>query len=133
MARVRQAQKCTAKAGRRRDPETGERLRCEAYAVEGLTVCSAHGGRAPRAVEAARRNVLKAKAERSALRLLGDPAEQRDPAEYLLEALYRAATLEQVLAEEIAQLDPDNPARALLEEHDNDDGSSYARVHPLVR
>lgn len=55
MGRIRQARRCS---GRRTDGEP-----CAAWAINGGTVCSAHGGRAPQVKAKAARNVAERKAE----------------------------------------------------------------------
>lgn len=44
---------------------------CDAYAVHGATVCSAHGGRAPQVIAAAQRRLAEAKVTQTLSRQLG--------------------------------------------------------------
>jgi hypothetical protein len=70
MASRRQARRCKARRSTDRQP-------CEAFAMDGAVVCSAHGGRAPQVKAAARRRGLERQAAAELARLdvqpLDDP------------------------------------------------------------
>lgn len=79
--------------------ETGKR--CEAWAIRGGTVCSAHGGRAPQVKKGAEQRLAIAEAQR----MVGLAGVDQHPIEHLLYALYRAAQLERVWSVMLAGLD----------------------------
>lgn len=66
MAPVRQARRCTGHRSRDRQP-------CEAWAVNGATVCVTHGGRSPQVVMAAAERQLERRMRQTLARLEVDP------------------------------------------------------------
>jgi len=93
MARKRQARRCTA---HRTDGQP-----CRAWAMNGATVCPAHGGRAPQVQAAARRRLAAEAATR-----LGLPVETT-AADALADGLARANGLVIWLIARLQELDPE--------------------------
>lgn len=100
-----EARRCTAKSKR-----SGER--CKRAAVVGLTVCSMHGAKSPRAVAVHQRAVAAQAAERT-LATYGRPVEV-DPLNALLGELHRTAGHVAWLGALIADLEHDEVGRSGL-------------------
>lgn len=94
MAKRRQARKCT---GRRTDGNP-----CGNYAVNGATVCAAHGGRAPQVKAKARENLAEERLERLLYRYQAEPC--ASPLEALQRLAGRALALEQAIGEKVNEL-----------------------------
>lgn len=94
MARKRQGRKC---AGRRTNGEP-----CGNYAMNGGTVCSAHGGRAPQAKAKARESVIETRLEREMYRHQAEPL--GDPIQALQRLIGRAMSWEAAIGERVNDL-----------------------------
>lgn len=98
---ARQGRRCTARAR-----STGNQ--CRQLAMDGSTVCYAHGGRAPQVRAAAERNLVTAKAARALQRLdITDPGPVGNPVEELGRIVAKAVRLVDLLAEQAADLPPE--------------------------
>jgi hypothetical protein len=95
MGGIRQAVKCT---GRKTSGEP-----CRAWAVNGATVCSVHGGRAPQVKAKAARNVAERRATR-ALEALEDFEAISNPVERLQMLAGRAERFMEIMGARVAQL-----------------------------
>ena len=95
MGRIRQAVKCS---GRRTDGKP-----CKAWAINGGTVCAAHGGRAPQVKARAARNVAEQKAQ-ALLEGISDFEPITDPIAKLQHLAGRASRWLEVLEGVVADL-----------------------------
>lgn len=75
--------------------------RCKLWAMQGTTVCHKHGGKAPRTMAAAQRNLALAKVQR----FVALSGTDMDPHAHLLDSLYRAWTLVRVWGVMAATID----------------------------
>lgn len=82
--RRRQARRCTAQRTRGRGP-------CRAYAMNGQSVCSAHGGLAPQSRAAADRRLLESWADKEMARQVDAAARRRREQERARAAATRRA------------------------------------------
>ncbi len=98
----RQAQRCTARSKRTGEP-------CQAYAIEGGTICAAHGGRAPQVKRKAAERLEPAAAEQAVV-TYGLPREI-DPWQALLDEIARAQGHVDWLEAQIRQVAPDELVR----------------------
>lgn len=94
MARERQGRRC---AGRRTNGEP-----CGAYAINGGTVCYAHGGRAPQVIAKAREAVIEDRLERLMYRHQAGPL--GDPIEALQHLIARAMSWEAAIGDKVNEL-----------------------------
>lgn len=113
--------KCTARNGRGAP--------CRAWAVQGATVCVAHGGAAPQVKAAAARRLARARLNGDLDQLLGElevEAAGRHPVDVLLDAVHRANAMAQVLGALVGGLRTDGlPAVAAEGDH----GRLWGRNH----
>lgn len=95
MAAPRQGRRCTAQRSKGRGP-------CEAWAIRGGKVCSAHGGRAPQVIAAAAERQLDAKVRTALARLDTDAV--TDPLRELMHLAGQIVAWKDALAERVNQL-----------------------------
>jgi hypothetical protein len=94
VSRKRQARKC---AGKRTDGEP-----CGSYAINGGTVCSAHGAQAPQVKAKAAEAVIEARLERLMYRHQAEPF--GDPIEALQRLIGRAMSWEAAIGDRVNEL-----------------------------
>lgn len=94
MPRKRQARKCS---GKRTDGNP-----CNGWAINGGTVCGAHGGKAPQVKAKARENLEDARVERLLYQYGADPC--GDPIGALQRLIGRALSIEEALGAKVNEL-----------------------------
>lgn len=95
MARKRQSRKCSG-------TRSTDGMPCEGYAVNGSSVCVAHGGKAPQVKAKAAGNLIEEKAARRLHHMDAEPC--TDPLGALQRLAGRALQLEQVIGEIVNEM-----------------------------